>query len=312
MQFEKEFDNLIAAKDYEAAQSLLAKTFPEHSNCGFTPISSESDPNTIASKVPEATTGLMGVAFRSAAALDNHLRNHKYFFDQTHDDRPRIVSQGDSWCSLPIFSPCDLSESIAQHLPVFNLATPGDDLADMASDEKLNELLWSIEEFKPDAVLLSGGGNELIGEVEFPKVLCYSAKAENYVLHDALMPKISSAISSLEKVLFQIEMLTHKPKVLLHSYDWPMPSKPKGWLGGPLHDKNIPREEWAATCACIINAFDRALLDLAHEVGPWVTRVDLRGSSMGRAANWHDDIHLSSSGYKIAAARVVNVLKGAS
>lgn len=299
------FDALVEAARYEEARQLLLANAQVERRGPFKPdlVLPEDAQRLLSapdSARTEAATGLRGLVFRTASALDNRLRNKRYFFDRI-EDRPRVVTQGDSWCSFPFVEPMDLSESLACYCPVYNLAVPGDDLADMVAQETLEELVWTVREFKADATFLSGGGNEMIGDA-FPQVLSTTPDGAGIYLDlQKLSATIDQAITRLRRVVETLLEETECERIGFHSYDWPFPRDDSGWLGGPLKLAGIPRAHWARTCGHIIDSFDAALCRLSADLGPRVYHIDLRGIGGQDEALWADEIHLSSKGYAKAA-----------
>ena len=72
----------------------------------------------------------------------------------------RIVSEGDSWFQYP-FLLDDVIDQLFDQFAIFSLDAAGDLLQDM---KKQDELSGAITAEQPQVVLLSGGGNDLLGD----------------------------------------------------------------------------------------------------------------------------------------------------
>ncbi|NOX40000.1 MAG: SGNH/GDSL hydrolase family protein [Alphaproteobacteria bacterium] len=252
----------------------------------------------------EATPGMMGFLFRQAAALDNRLRNARFFDPYRDTDCTKVITQGDSWFAFPFVKPVDVSENLANLMPVFSLGCPGDDVADMSGDHKLADLIAALSETQADIVALSGGGNELIGD-DFPSVLKTPLKARlavEYVDADRLQRKATKVIRGFEKILLALVAVKPDVQICAHSYDYPFARRAEGTFLGPvLDDLGVPDEYWNGICAHIIDQFDAALVLLSNRYPKNFFRVDLRRISGNDIANWSDEIHLNSETAKLAA-----------
>ena len=97
-------------------------------------------------------------------------------------DGVRIVSEGDSWFQYPILLD-DVIDELNERpdLAVFSLGGAGHLLVDMIAED---EITGAIEAERPDFFLISGGGNDLVGDGRLATMLHpYSANRapENYL-----------------------------------------------------------------------------------------------------------------------------------
>jgi len=264
--------------------------------------------NSATSDLPEleATPGLKGVLFRKAAALDNLIRNRRQFEPYRNTNATKIVAQGDSWFAFPFVEPRDVSENLADLLPVYSLGCPGDDVSDMSSGRKLGDLIAALKDTDADIVALSGGGNELIGD-DFPTVLNTTGtprSATDFIEPARLRAKIASVVNGFEVILGELVATKPDVQICAHGYDYPFPRRDEGTFLGPvLDDLNIPERYWHGICAHIIDQFDEALTALSRRHPQNFFRVDLRGVAGNDVANWADEIHLNSETAKLAAGK---------
>ncbi|HJW31176.1 MAG TPA: hypothetical protein VJ508_18240, partial [Saprospiraceae bacterium] len=113
----------------------------------------------------DATTGMLGKLNK----FSYNYRIKKYYklikdpnFDRKNNDHKVIVAEGDSWFNFPWFV-TDIVDWLTcrnPHYAIYCIAYGGDWLANMIYDGKYVE---ELSVHKPDAFLLSGGGNDLVG-----------------------------------------------------------------------------------------------------------------------------------------------------
>lgn len=114
----------------------------------------------------DADKGLIGKFNEKDRAYRNSI-----FFEQIkkkgRNGRKLILAEGDSWFQFPrIFLGFDLVKDIIDHLMdrgdylVYSLAYGGDWLSNILS---LDEYVDELPKLSPDAFLISGGGNDLVG-----------------------------------------------------------------------------------------------------------------------------------------------------
>jgi lysophospholipase L1-like esterase len=291
---------LVENADFDAATSLARQSYEIVSRRAFSlGLIDEIERNNTPTPKAERTEGFKGVTFRAISGLDNYIRNQRFEAARKDQTAPKIVVQGDSWVSFP-FLIQDLGKQLANHFPTFCIGCPGDNVADMVTSEKLDELMWSLDYTKADVLVLSGGGNEMIGE-DFPNVL-KDADPDLGINQAKLDAKKHEVITGLRTIIDAAQSQNPNLKVFLHSYDKPHPQKGEAWLGQVLETAGIAPQRWHHICGEIIDQYDSALQDMAAQYQN-LTRVDLRGVSNDVRPGWHDEIHLSSEGYANAALK---------
>ena len=253
--------------------------------------------------VAKETEGLTGVFFHAAAAAENFLRNAALDLKLLFGAKgPIFVAEGDSWFCFPLVEPTDLAKHLAGDHLVYSLARPGDLFVDYLKPAQFDETSDIIERYGASALLLSGGGNEIIGE-NFGTHL--DAGIGGYSVQS-----ITDTASGIADVILDLvdRMAARHPhlKIFAHSYDWPVPREPGGWLRGPLEDAQIPPTEWNAVVRGIIDRFAAALDRVEAKRKGVFFHADLRGSGQQLAANWHDEIHLNSAAAGLASQRFAN------
>ncbi|MEO0429343.1 MAG: SGNH/GDSL hydrolase family protein [Pseudomonadota bacterium] len=207
---------------------------------------------------------------------------------------PKLVSEGDSWFQYPLLLE-DVIDQLGDRYAIRSLGAAGDLISDM--DEQ-DELIATIAAESPDGVLLSGGGNDLLGEGRLVRALepfDPDLEIEDYVTEDferTLIEVIALYRSMLQRVATSFPGLP----VFVHGYDHTRPSRGR-WLGKPMErlgitDPHLQR----ALVAHLVDRFYDELDRLAAEPGlsGILEVVDCRGVVQ---EDWHDELHPTDEGY---------------
>lgn len=255
------------------------------------------------------------VNFRSILDAKRKAKRQRYLAKKNDPayKGPRIVAEGDSWFEFPCTT--DLIEWLGRKYAVLSLAKAGDAWFDVNQDEfgtyddgTPMGLLPTIAAEKPDIVLLSVGGNDIMGSIE------------NYVFHyDAARPRDKYLRPNFPELLQYVEtqyrtltaqVVAAGAQVILHSYDYPDPrpgAEGGQWIGGPLENacQIGDRTLWRQIVNMMIERFcDRlqAIADASHGKVHFVRQLGTIGSSDylhgPDEALWNDELHGSSEGFR--------------
>ncbi|OCK55055.1 N-acetylmuramoyl-L-alanine amidase [Bradyrhizobium sp. LMTR 3] len=212
----------------------------------------------------------------------------------------KIVSEGDSWWQYPL-----LLEDVIDHLSgdpdkaIYSLCAAGDLIERMANEK---EYVLALEETGAELLLLSGGGNDLLGDGALEKILVKFTKGKkpSDLLDAAKLKAAVEAILGHYSVILN-DLVTRFPKVHVfgHAYDLPFPISGGKWLGGPLKKAGIPAALWRPVIEVLLDRFSDELKGLQSTFSNF-TFVDLRGK-VGGELSWHDELHPTNSGFGRAA-----------
>jgi hypothetical protein len=231
----------------------------------------------------------------------------------------RIVSEGDSWHLYPII----LEEIIDQlnkdtSLAIFSTDGAGDTIAGMWQErlESNKGFQKALTVERPPIFLLNGGGNDLLQTREGPD----GKKIGNLYFHlkdfspgmtaaQLIKPSIDGAYDAVENYLrSMVSKALEFPwvkKVVFHGYDYSFPDNDL-WLGKPMKLHGIT----GATLQrqVVIELIDRLHARLAKVAQSFaatgkVVYVDVRGIVTNKA-DWYDEIHPRSNGFKKIAAKI--------
>jgi hypothetical protein len=239
-----------------------------------------------------------------------------------------IIAEGDSWFDYPRADVLSILED-RFGFDVQSVARAGDRVEDMAySGGQLEKFTRQVEKAirngrVPQAVLLSGGGNDIAGR-EF-SILLNPASGPAPGWNDEI---VSGLINSRLRhaYLFIISAITRiceeragrRIRIVLHGYDDPVPDG-RGFLGGswllpgPWLEPGFRQKGYLRLAqrqelmAELIRRFNTMLTDLVELEGlEHVVHVNLRGTLQTGATYkrwWENELHPTRDGFLLIAER---------
>lgn len=244
-----------------------------------------------------------------------------------------LVAEGDSWFDYPFHDVLSMLEE--EHgFDVESVAHKGDRVEDMAYSggqfDDFTRLLEKLLRQKrvPDAILLSGGGNDLTGD-DLAILLNHAASGlpalNPDVVRGVIDVRVKNAYAFLIGGLTEIAMkLLERPiPILLHGYDYAVPDG-RGFLGGsfflpgPWLEPGFHRKGHGdldtntKVVESLIDSFNNMLEQLSGAQGfGHVHYVDLRGT-LSNAANykrdWDNELHPTTRGFKAVAEKIARAI----
>lgn len=295
-------------KDLDVSDKEIAKYFIlDQENSGA------FEPKVIPNPELVEDTGLEGAfALNSFNSLARWRRNAIYKRRIKNWDGVRIVAEGDSWFQYPLI----LKDTIDQLIDldnfqyaIYGLSEAGDLLSNIVLED---EITAAIEQENPDVFLISGGGNDMVGDERMASLVHkYSPNRlpQNYpnTMFDAFLDELEQ----LYRGLFS-RLLAQRPhlKIVCHGYDKAIPQSGK-WLGKPLEKQNIKKESLQREIvAVMIDRFNERLKNIVSDFAGSVFHVDCR-DVVGELAQWHDELHPKDEGYFKVAQKFDAVIKKA-
>ncbi|MFT5135258.1 MAG: lysophospholipase L1-like esterase [Arenicella sp.] len=237
-------------------------------------------------------------------------RNRKYHRRLRNWDGVRIVAEGDSWFQYPLI----LKDTIDQLIDtdnfqyaIYGLSEAGDLLSNIIGEDEISE---AMERENPDVFLISGGGNDMVGDGRAATLVHkFSAnrKPENYPNQN--FDTFLEELERLYRGLFS-RLLADRPhlKIICHGYDNVIPQDGP-WLGKPLCKQNITNKTLQRKIfAEMIHRFNGVMSKLSAAFPKSVYHVDLQ-NTVGTVSKWHDELHPKNEGYLKVAQKFDQAIK---
>lgn len=211
----------------------------------------------------------------------------------------RVVAEGDSWFQYP-FLLDDVIDQLFDRWAIYCTSAAGDLLSDMARQD---EIAAAVRTQKPDLLLLSGGGNDLLGGGSLQRHLKpfqSGGSAEEHIA-DSFAQLLDSMLAIYARLIDKA-LVAGAPRVICHCYDHAIPARGR-WLGRPMEALGIVEPALQREIILImIDRFYARLVKMAENFPGRVTVVDTRGSvSPGQ---WHDELHPTNRGFAVVSALI--------
>jgi hypothetical protein len=265
---------------------------------------------------------LLAVPFglEAAGGWSNAVRRGR-FLDRYNDPAyrgPTIVAEGDSWFCYPIEfpftpagSPKDMILWLLETYAVLNAAIPGATTRhyreQFRGEDGNGGLASELRTFQPHILLLSGGGNDLLGDLG--AWLPDKNRPLDDYLSGAFRTRLASVVDNLEWVARRSIPLVTKNDlaIIFNGYDEAVPGVlVDDWLLGPMTALGIPASKHQLIVNKMILRFNEALGSLVRRLerdfGGAPSRFQLAETwgSVGRR-RWYNEIHPDTDGFKAIA-----------
>ena len=264
--------------------------------------------------------------FKRKAKRERYLAHKK----NTAYPGPFILAEGDSWFEFPLAK--DLIECAGGPYAVLSLARAGDTWANIIDQDSEPEKKYPDETpmglrhtlARPDIrpfthVMLSVGGNDLIGQLRFCVHTFDPERLENdYINRRTFDAVLKSVLENYKSVIS--DLLSRGPSVIVHTYDYPNPKSGGQYIGSTL-EKYC---EFPASSVPLMRHILNQMIDLFHFrlseiVGGFNGKahlIDLR-KTIGtddtkkgpNAAYWKDEMHANDRGVELLWGRMEGELK---
>ncbi len=239
-----------------------------------------------------------------------------------------MLSHGDSWFDYPLngnglsLSDTDVIaqlQSTGDINPVIqNVSHYGDATTEEMSLPKQERLIQSLEDQanwltagKPDAILFSGGGNDIAGD-QFCIFLDYANVGGSGLNTTRFQDALDMVEASyLDLFAFRDRYAPNVP-VFGHCYDFPIPNGTHPACAGPWLQPSLNYAGWnAAQGTAILHqalvAFQTMLKRLQSNPSNQFVMVDTQG--VLTASDWANELHPYSAGFRKIAAKFVDSLR---
>jgi len=238
----------------------------------------------------------------------------------------RILCEGDSWFSLGAIPSSNLLFGLmfAQETLVYNLATPGDtirNMADISSNPELEKLIVNPQfNTQWDAIFISGGGNDLIDQLQ--RIICSSSPGAGNNFLDYIsrieMAKLKATIQQGYRTIANLRDQSEKnanTPIVTHIYDYPTPRNApakfvgvgfKGpWLYPALKSASVDEKFWISISDYLFEWMGEVLIELVQTIPNFhvisntaSTLIRAELDTSGESGDWLNEIHPTRNGYQ--------------
>jgi hypothetical protein len=240
-----------------------------------------------------------------------------------------MLAMGDSWFDYPLDGDAIAASStdIIAQLPgasavkplTLNISHYGDTSAQTFGWEKQARVVglladpanWSTSG-KPDAILISAGGNEIIGDC-FSIYLGYETLGEPALDERRFQGALASIRASYQSLISFRDLRMPGVPIFAHCYDYPYPSGVGVRCRGPWLKPGLDYAGWGYgpgvdLCHRMVTDFRAVLTTLASDAANLFILVDTQGT-LG-ANDWANELHPFPAGFGRLAGRFVATLRG--
>ncbi len=247
-----------------------------------------------------------------------------------------LLAEGDSWYAWAHLN-LDPSSNIPEQLEfrdptvIVNLAYSGDVISNISDPLSNMALYFELQAKRYHAILLSGGGNDLIDALnpangQPPIIVPHGTHppnvADSYVDAAALKALTDGVLAGYRRIIAMRNASDSNAgtPIVLHTYDYPTPRNAKAtfmgqpaagpWLLPAMEAAVVPLGLYRTVTEIVFKALAAALLSL-HQPQNRVHVVDTSGT-LARAAlgttelsgDWINEIHPDAFGYSLLARKI--------
>lgn len=239
-----------------------------------------------------------------------------------HPHRLRVFSEGDSWFAFPYW----IRKSVINHLmeqTKINLLRHeqiGGEIKDLASGPEFAKLKKRMRRHQPDLLLLSAGGNGIIGE-QFANWLNHARDldrprlddVEAWINREAFDQQLERIMEDFKTIINMRDQVAPECWIFVHTYDAPFPrDAPVFFVIGPwmidsLQERMVPESLHRRVPAWMLDRFAEALRALANS-SPRVRVVETQGTLVN-LSDWGDEIHPTEKGFNRIAQHFITAMR---
>jgi len=222
-----------------------------------------------------------------------------------------IVSEGDSWFQYPLLL-CDVIDQLyelREDYLIRGLGAAGDLVSLMRQS---GEMFEAAEDYQPAFMLLSGGGNDLVGDARLSRLLppYDGTRAPEAYIDETVSQAIGEIFAEYDQIIARMRREHPDTKLILHGYGWAIPRRRGVWLGKPLLERGVPPQELLGLgreiIRALINRFNDRLAQYQADHAGAIFHVDAR--PLVRDDQWYDELHPTDDGYRAVAEAFAQII----
>ncbi len=237
-----------------------------------------------------------------------------------------LLAQGDSWFDypLPLLAPSDIVAHL-QHLPgktpfVLSLAHHGEAAEDMLGVKKLHELIDQLKNPQAnghyDAILFSGGGNDIAGD-QFRLWLNEAAVVGNDPAQGLNGQRVAAIMGLIkagyEDLIAARDSIDKTIPIFGHSYDFPIPNNVGLACAGPWLYPGFQDRGWTnvninrGIIKQLLHKLAAMLDTFAADSKNYFVHVHTQGTLTD--PEWANELHPTPGGFAAITAKFVDSLR---
>ena len=253
---------------------------------------------------------ILGIKKTLGNFLDDKIRLRKFRkFRSKNPNSPIVVGEGDSWFLYP-FLVKDTLDYVMEKYALRSLAAAGDELENYKKD---GQLLEEISRLQPRYVLISGGGNDIIGPaiVDILKNGMPGGLTAKEYLNEKFEKKMEDLDALYHYFFNEIAKFESVKHVFVHGYDYVLPEHEEkiiknGWVNRYLMEKGV---KTVSDRKLVINYLIDTFNDILHKVTlqhKITTYLDVR-NLVGKN-EWFDEIHPNDKGFAKVGGKFIDAI----
>ena len=252
---------------------------------------------------------------RLANTIARFFRNRKYRGRiKDNPDQLRIVSEGDSWFQHPSPKVKDTIDHLCEEYAIYSLGAAMDEFRAITQKSEYKD---AIAKEQPDFFLISGGGNDILGEnmriyIQSSSMNLSPGQSPERFVTSIFYKEVETLIAMYDQLFNDLQANYPSLKIITHGYDYVRPvdttiSKDASWIGKYMTQKGIKHiKDKKAIVKLMIDEFNGKLSNLISDF-PQVYYVDVRGKVEDN--QWHDEIHPNNDGFEIVSNGFAEIIE---
>jgi hypothetical protein len=238
-----------------------------------------------------------------------------------------MLAHGDSWFDYPLdgngisLSDTDVIAQLGSmgniNPVIHNISHYGDATTEEMTWPKQELLIQSLQDASnwvngaPDAILFSGGGNDIAGD-QFCIFLDYASSGGPGLDPNRFQESLGMVEASYQDLFLFRDRNAPNVPIFGHCYDFPIPNGVHPICAGPWLQPSLTFAGWNVTQGTailqqVLKDFRTMLLGLAADAANNFHLVDTQGTLV--PSDWANELHPFPEGFKKIAARFVDALR---